>query len=501
MLLRLSIESFRLLKDVELNFSPGLNVITGETGSGKSMTFSAVRFLAGDEEESQEGTAVEMELELEEEEYVIRREIRRGRSRYYLNGMGSTAKVVKDILLRAILLQGQNDRLSFLKSHYQRDIYDTLAGTLPLRKEYQDLYDRYRKIRSRFEELSHRKKEKELRTKLLEEEIREIESIGLSAEEYERIKEYLEELSRKEKICRLAEEGVRCIDDKVLEGLSTLRKICRDIGIKTEDLEEFRERLIQLRSDLLSIIEDWDPHQLDLLNEKVYRVQRLERRYGMSYRQILSYLNDLKEELTVLSSLEEELQSLQEQLENLQEELTKKRERLAQERRRAKERVLYQINSLLADIGLTDRYLDVVLEEDEDPRFLLRGSGSTGVDFARFASGGEISRVALALFLVIPAKETYLLDEIDVGVSGHASLRLARFLKKLSKKMQLVVITHSPAVAAAGDTHFVAVREGDQVTIKEVGERRLEEIARLMGVVSPTTLKGAKELLEKVHAG
>ncbi|RMH09376.1 MAG: DNA recombination protein RecN, partial [Aquificota bacterium] len=195
MVVRLSLENFLFFKGVELYFDRGMNVITGETGTGKSLTLSSFLFLMGQEGNYEEGTSVELELELEGEEYILRREVQRGRSRYYLNGRSSTRATLQQILSSAVLIQGQNDRLRILRSDFQRDIYDRFAGCMSLRKECERLYQEVLELEGRLREWHQKRLEREIRIRVLQEQVREIEDVGLLPEEYEALRERLRELS------------------------------------------------------------------------------------------------------------------------------------------------------------------------------------------------------------------------------------------------------------------------------------------------------------------
>lgn len=195
MLVRLNLENFFLIKGEELYFDKGLNVITGETGTGKSLTLSSLLFLMGEEGDYAEGTCVEAELFSEGESVVLRREIVKGRSRYYLNGRGSNKRVVEEILSSQVLLQGQNDRTKITRLDFQRDVYDRFVKALEIRSRVEKAYEEVGDLRERLKNLREKRIEREIRKRLLEEEIKEIDSIGLSPESYGQVKKRLEEIN------------------------------------------------------------------------------------------------------------------------------------------------------------------------------------------------------------------------------------------------------------------------------------------------------------------
>ena len=507
MLVRLSIDKFLLIEGQELFFDRGLNVITGETGTGKSMTFSALSFLMGEQGDYEEGAAVEAEIVLEDEEFILRREINRGRSRFYLNGLSSTQRVVKEILSRALLFQEQDDRLRILRRDFQRDVFDKSTGAIELRREFEKIYQQLKEVEKELEQLAHLEREKDLRLRILKEELKDIEKVGWSEEEYKRALEVLKKYAESERINRLSLEGVALLDEVLIPGLKNLAKLLEGLGLdqERESLTQIQEEFLELRKRLSNLYESWDLEEIDRLNQKVFEVQSLERRYKKSYKEVLEFAKGLKEEIKRLESIELNLEELQSKREMLRAKLREVGQRLSAERREGKPAFVSMIMDSLKELGLEKGVFDVLFEEREGPfgfedvRFLFSSSGGTPKDLAEVASGGEISRLALSLFLLFPVAQTYLLDEIDVGISGETSLKMAKFLKRQSSKMQIIAITHSPALASAGDKHFKTYREGNKVLIKELGEEeRLQEVARLMGIINNQTLKGAMELMRKV---
>ena len=336
MLVRLSLENFFFIKGEELYFDRGLNVITGETGTGKSLTVSSLLFLMGREGDYPEGTCVEAELDLGEEQVILRREIVKGRSRYYLNGRGSTKRVVEEVLSSNLLLQGQNDRTKILRMDFQREVYDRFAGCLELRKVVESVYEKVLELEERLKNVNQRRIEREVRKRLISEEIRQIEEAGLTPEEYELVKKRLEEINLAEKINNLVFQGLSNIE-RSLEGLNELKKALRELfnmGVlqdKTTSLQLLEDYLIDLERELRSRAISYSQEELDQLNERVYKVQRLERTYRRDYRDIYEYMLKLREELQKLQEeedtelLERELNLKREDLFRLFEELSNKR--------------------------------------------------------------------------------------------------------------------------------------------------------------------------------
>ena len=275
MLVRLNLENFFLIKGEELYFDKGLNVITGETGTGKSLTLSSLLFLMGEEGDYAEGTCVEAELFSEGESVVLRREIVKGRSRYYLNGRGSNKRVVEEILSSQVLLQGQNDRTKITRLDFQRDVYDRFVKALEIRSRVEKAYEEVGDLRERLKNLREKRIEREIRKRLLEEEIKEIDSIGLSPESYGQVKKRLEEINLAEKINRLVlsalsgleagSEGLKVVSKALKELLSF-----KDVKDQLDSLEPIRETLFEIERSLKGMLVSYSQEELDSLNEKVF---------------------------------------------------------------------------------------------------------------------------------------------------------------------------------------------------------------------------------------
>ncbi|WPM31841.1 AAA family ATPase [Hydrogenobacter sp. T-2] len=513
MLVRLSLENFFFIKGEELYFDRGLTVITGETGTGKSLTVSSLLFLMGREGEYPEGTCVEAELDLGEEQVVLRREIVKGRSKYYLNGRGSTRRVVEEVLSSNILLQGQNDRTKILRVDFQREVYDRFVGCVELRRAVEGAYEEVLELEEKLKSINQRKIEREVRKRLISEEIKQIEEVGLKPEEYEFVKKRIEEINLAERVNNIVFQGLSNLE-RSMEGLRELKRALREllnIGVlqdKTQSFQLLEDYLVDLERELKSKVISYSQEELDQLNEKVYKVQRLERKYRKDYRDIYGYMLMLREELDKLQE-EENTELLERGLNLKRDELYRLYEELSKKRLLAREEFEKKVMEYLKSMGLEGASFRVSFERKEgrygreQVRFLFSSYGKEERDISEVASGGEISRLSLALFMLSPPAQTYVLDEVDTGISGITSIKLAKLLKELSKKTQLIVITHSPAIASASDKHFTTKREamGDIPLIRVVElseEEKIEEIARLMGAVNSKTVEGARELIKEV---
>ncbi|NPA33022.1 MAG: AAA family ATPase, partial [Aquificae bacterium] len=258
------------------------------------------------------------------------------------------------------------------------------------------------------------------------------------------------------------------------------------------------DELYELCSALSSELPSISPEEIDELNEKLYKAQLLEEKYKLPYPLLVEKLKEELKELEEANELKERIHILEERLNDALRAYGELAQALSRERKRSAKELEKKLKGVLSLLGLGDGDFEVVVREEREGRY-----GKDAVDFLfrggelwRVASGGELSRMVLAISLILPQRETYVFDEVDAGLSGEASLRLARLLKELSRNSQVILITHAPALCAAGDRNFMTRKEGARVVVEELSrEEKLAEVARLMGVRSEKTLAGARELV------
>ncbi len=520
MISRLYIEDFLLIKDVSLEFGKGLNVISGETGTGKSMTISAIGFVAGKQGNYPEGTAVELEIVSGQEEIILRREIKGGRSRYFLNGRGTTRSVVQDIISENLTIQGQNDSLKLLKEEFQREVIDSYGKleryVRDVARTYEEFQQTQRVLRDRLKELERLKSQRDY----IEFQIKEVEELSLSPEEVDELKNKAEMFKHTEKLARsianvlnnlyLKEDSALSLIGESLRELLKIRELDASLEEAVDRLFSLKEALEEIEVLLSSKEYQVSQDEIDRVNEKLYRVQRLEDKYKRDFSEVCSYVMSLKDKLESLDAYERGIEEVQAKLEELKRELYSKCERLSRERRRTARLLEENIKEILKELNLEKAELRVNFERTEPTRhgmdkvcFLFSSYGLELKPLDEVASGGELSRLFLALALLQSTSGAYIFDEIDIGISGEASIKLAKLLKRVGERMQVIVITHSSSICAAGDKNFLTRKEfiGDipLVRVEELSyEEKLKEVARLMGTPTETTIRGAKELIELV---
>ena len=518
MLGRLYIEKFLFIRDVEIEFSEGLNVITGETGTGKSMTLSAIEFVMGKQGDYEDGTAVEIEIVNGDETTILRREVKKGRSRYYLNGRGSSKEVVKEILENEVSLQGQNEFINLLKEEFQLKLLDKFSNLEGKLKELEEKFQRWKEKESELKDFERRIKELIEKKDYIEFRIKEIEEIGIKKEEYEELLKKEEALRNAEKIKKALTEVYLLLyegESSVYENLGNSIKAISKIENYSEDYRNSLEKLLRIKEEIYEIYNELkekdielSEEEIDKLNEKIFKIQRVEEKYKKSFPEVIDEVNALKEELSKLEDIDLYKENLKEEVKSLKEEYLKLANEISEIRKRKAKELERKVKELLNELNLERAELKVSIEKGDytkwgydKVKFLFSSYGKDFKELGSSASGGELSRLFLALSLILPASKTYIFDEVDTGISGETSLKLARFLKELSKSMQIIVITHSAPLCAAGEKNFKTekryLKDIPYIVVKELSEsEKLEEVARLMGIKTDETLKGASELIK-----
>ncbi len=522
MLRRLWIENFLLIKDLELEFEEGLNVISGETGTGKSMTLSAVEFVMGKQGDYPEGTAVELEIEKDRSAVILRREIKGGRSRYYLDGRGTSSKVVREILENTISLQGQNEFLKILKPDFQREALDRFGGHSEALLKVSRLFDEYSHIKRELNHLTSLREETVQKRDYWEFKVREIEEVGLSPSEVEELKEKAQTLKNLEKLKKLFVEVLYSLYDDESSAYANLgnaikllwkaKELGSPVDAEIDLLTEMKDKLYEAVEAVRDKDLELSPEEIDRINETLFKVQRLEKKYGKSYAELVEEMEELKKKLAEALTFEDTIEQLKENLKKKEEELLKECAVRSDLRKESARKLEMKIGEILSELNMKEAKLKVLLKRGDitqhgfdEVRFLFSSYGKDLKPLEEVASGGELTRLFLALSLINPPVGTYIFDEIDVGVSGETSVKLAKLLKKVSKNMQVIVITHSAPICAAGDVNFLTTKEflGDipYIRVKKLSEEeKLTEVARLMGTATENTIRGAKELVDLVRS-
>jgi DNA repair protein RecN (Recombination protein N) len=545
----LSIKNYALIEDVRVELKPGLTIITGETGAGKSILLGALSLLLGNRADlgvirdksrkciiegqfSIAGYKLQELFAQNDLDYdkvtIIRREILPGgKSRSFVNDTPVNLNQLKPLGERLVDIHSQHDTLVLSSEAFQLEVIDAVAGHNALLDEYSGAYKLHGELTSRLRELKSSRdqanKESDYQTFLLNE-LREAQLEGIDLAE---IEEEYQTLSNVEEIQESLAEAIARFDNEqvgIIEQLKVVRAALLRVKDIRQEYSEFWQRLdssiIELE-DLLDGLNDAagmleaDPSRLALIDEKLQSIYRLERKHAVSgIEQLLEIQQDLEDQLKQQLDLGDQITAVEAQLKTTTDNAYRLAARLHNGRLKVIPVLKEKIEALLANLGLENARFSFELIEGETLR--VRGTDTLNLLFSankgssqgpinKVASGGELSRIMLAVKSVLAEyKElpVIVFDEIDTGVSGEIANMMAAIMSQMSRDMQLISITHLPQVAAKGHHHFKVYKEEvdsrTQTRIKELDpQERLVEIAGMIGGarITETTLANARELL------
>ncbi len=559
MLQELHIKDLAIIDDLNLSFQKGFTVFTGETGAGKSIIVDAIELVLGDRasadlirngsDEARVETLFDisgmdrMEDVLSDagigakDVLLIRRIIHRsGRNRIFINGSLSTLMTLSEIGRYLIDICGQSEHQSLTRTEEHIDILDAFGGLESLREEMSSSYRRLLKIRKEFEEFKGSAELSAQERELMEFQLKEIESVDPKVGEDEELEGELEVLKNAENIRHTLFEGEGTLyseEGSVVERISGLVKGLDELGGVDSELGELARRLESAYYELEDVAAtlrqkadtiEADPERLRDVTERLDAINTLKRKYGGSIEEVLKRRDFIKQTLSSTVNLELELERLRTELARAEEEAQIVADSLGEARKKAARELEGAIEGELEELGMKGVSFNVELKRDKtaDGKYRLTEKGAEHVVFListnpgekvkplhRIASGGELSRIMLAIKSLISLGRvpTLIFDEIDTGIGSTMAQVVARRLKKVSKTHQVLCITHMPQIAAYADSHLlvskVSTSDGRTVTrVKRLeGEERIKHIATMLGGTTPTetTLKHARELLD--HAG
>ena len=550
MLIELRIQNFAVIRDLSVEVGSGLNVLTGETGAGKSIIVGALSLLLGERASSEsvrtgaDRAVVEAVYDLtsepqlrarleelgltgDEEFLVLRREVHsEGRNRAWVNESPATAGTVGELGRVLVDLHGQHEHQTLLRTADQRSILDAFAGAEDLSSKVEDLYGRLARLRSELEDRHARREELAAREDFLRFQLQEIEEARPEPGEDREVEEELARLDHAEELARETEAVHQLLysrDGAVSETLARARDILRrlvgfdgelaPLGDRAEELYHQVVELGRSAGDYASRVEV-SPSRTEELRGRSDLLFRLKRKYGPTLDEVLAARDRLRGQMAELEGAGFESEALERRVREAESELRDTAAELTERRSEAGVRLAEEVEGLLPELGLPGARFAVRIEELESPeaggaeRIRFVTSLNPGFELrplARIASGGEMSRVMLALKSILARQDrvpTLVFDEIDAGIGGEVAVAVARKLRDVANHHQVFVITHLPQLASQGD-HHLRVEKGEQdgvalTTVRRlVGEERIREIARMLGgdPDSATSRDHARELL------
>ncbi len=526
MLEELNIKNFVIIENLSISFQRGLNILTGETGAGKSILIDALSGVLGDkmttdmirtgcEKAVLEGifdisglTNVKKILDnsgidYDDDRLILRRELySSGRGRCFANSVNIPISKLKEISEYLVDIHGQNEHQNIIKTSKQRELLDSFAGTQKDVTEIRSIHEKLQNIKDKIDSFNIDEREKARRIEFNTFAINEIESANLTVGEEELLKHESMILSNAEKlfneinnsaILMSGDGGVLQKLKKIEQSISTVSEYDTEIS---NILETVREALYSLEDasvflrDYESSI-DYSPERINEVESRLSLISMLKKKYGGTIEEILNYAEKARKEIEAVSSSDEEYEKLNNEYNRLLRNVKEKALSLSARRNISAKKLEELVMKELADLGMSGTIFRVLIEKEMSPDGIIESENKTyilyphGLDRIKFmlsanvgedlrqlkkaASGGEMSRIMLALKNVILSADivnTLIFDEVDAGISGHTADVVGKKLKTLAKDRQVIVITHLPQIAAMGDANYLIKKEteGNRVT-------------------------------------
>jgi DNA repair protein RecN (Recombination protein N) len=550
MLKKLHIQNYAIIEEIEIDFSARLNIITGETGAGKSILMGALSLILGDRADSSallnrdkkcfvEGVfSIDGKKEIKtffkdndldaEEELVIRREIAaNGKSRAFVNDTPVNLEQLRQLSSLLVDLHRQFDTLELGESGFQRQVLDALAGHADLLQQYQGIYYSLQQTKQAYDLLQQQKnqftKEYDYHKFLFDE----LEEAAFKENELEEAEATLKLLNNSEgiktalsKVAFVLHEG----EQPVVQQLKSLVNQLQAYNDHHPAMPGLLQRLLSTQIELQDIageIEDvndqvnFDPQKIEQLNDRISIGYKLLKKHGVKTTpELLAVKQSLEEKLQAVLNIDEAMQSKEKALQQLDKEAGDLAAKLSANRNKQVKPLQEKVNQLLAQVGMPNARLQVEVQ----PAASLHAFGKDNVEFLfdanksnrfepirKVASGGELSRLMLCIKSLVAKSldmPTLIFDEIDTGISGEAAKQVGIIMKDLAKKRQVISITHQPQIAGKADAHFFVYKEikGNAIktNIKALPmEERIIAIAKMLSGEKPTAaaLENAREMV------
>ncbi len=548
MLLSLTIKNYALIRELEIRPSAHLNVVTGETGAGKSIMLGAIGLLLGNRADAKalwdekqkclvEGTfdisAYRLESIFEtadldyENQTVIRREISPGgKSRAFINDTPVTLEVMRKIGDRLMNIHSQHETLELGNKNFQLGLIDSYSANLKQRNEYQLAWKEFSKSKSEYETLLNESVELKQESDFIKFQLEELLKATLQEGEQEKLEGELKVMEHTEEIKTLLTRILILLDQSEFSARSafvTIRNQLHSISTYKKEYTKLYERFESLRielDDLTNEIEregeqvEFDPKHSEETKDRLSTIyQLLKKHRSLDVAQLLALQESLQQKFDKVINLDELLQTSKNTLEKSEDVLGTKALELSKSRQKVFAAICKQLTQLLKDLGIPDAVLKV---EHSISSPSSSGSDSIEILFSankgiaprplvQVASGGEFSRLMFSIKYVMAEKAslpTLILDEIDTGVSGEIAIQLGKMMKEMATRHQLIAISHLPQIAAKGDAHYFVYKDNKAAKtvslIKQLAaEERVDEIAKMIAGANPSSLalENAREML------
>ncbi|MDD6383316.1 MAG: DNA repair protein RecN [Selenomonadaceae bacterium] len=559
MLKTLTVWNFALLEHVQVEFGPGLNILTGETGAGKSILIDSLGAVLGQRVSADnirsgcDWLRVEAVFSLDEESLglhefltqqaiddsenmliVTRQVTRNGRSNVLVNGCHVTLATLKRIGTFLVDIHGQNENLALLKEESQLHLLDTYDPDLSeALAAYECAYRAWTEQRKRYDEKRQASREYAQRLDMLHWQDKEITDAGLKEGEDEELEAEIRKLSHAEKIVGFVEESYNLLDGgssrglSVLAALSQVKKDLGDMSRFDQSLENAQkiveEAFVSLQEAAYELRDygenmEFSPERLDTLQQRMDLIYRLCKKYGATVADVLAHQQKVQQELLDIENYDDDIAALEKKIASLEAELARKAQRLTKLRQAAADDLSAAIRTQLLELGMPQArfYIAVTPADqygshgrDEVAMYFSANAGETEKPLQKVASGGELSRIALAIKTVASSRDSsvpsMVFDEIDTGIGGRTAQMVAERIALVAQYKQVLCITHLPQIACMADEHLYiskGIEDNHAVTqVRPLSEReQISEIARMASGADMTTasIDNAREMV--LHA-
>ena len=552
MLQELSIKDFAIIDEIQISFQPKMTVLTGETGAGKSIIIDALGLLAGGRGSTEfirkgEKKAViqglftlpreantynileEYGIDSEDGQIILQRDLYRGgRNICRINGMMVNLATLRKVGETLIDIHGQNEHQELMKPENHIDLLDEYdKKTSQLRNQYQVVYQNYRKLK-----LSMKKKEADekawaQRLDMLNFQVKEIEEAGLKINEEDELVEEKNKLDNFQAIYDALELSYQILSGEKIDVVGNLGNAMNelsDVSDLSENLQEINTKI----SDAFYSLEDaardisdeldsmeWNGERLNEIEERLELIHQLKRKYGDTIEDILHYHSRIEKELREMENAEQNSEKQERQLSEALEKVKELAIKLSKQRKKSAKKLEKMIHEQLSALYMDKAVFEVKFLNnsklyskgiDKVEFYIQTNPGEEMGPLAKIASGGELSRIMLALKTIFSQKmgvTSIIFDEVDTGVSGRVAQAIAEKISQISNNSQVLCITHLPQVAAIADNHYYiskSVNDGrTETSLKELDEKqKIREIARMLSgsEITELTLKHAEELIK-----
>ena len=535
MIQHLLIQNFAIIENTEIEFEDGLNIITGETGSGKSIVIEAVSLALGARADSsfvrsgKDKAVIQLAASLDGQDYVITREISAtGKNLCRLNGQLVTLGEISALASRIADIHGQYDNQNLRDPRQHLALVDQYrdAEISPLRAEFDAAYAAYKESRGQLDTLLKSEKESRKQADFYRFELAEIQRVDPAPEEDEELTEQIAILQNSEKIFSAVESAYGPLDENefnvlslmgnIRSSLESIRNFSREFAETADIFNDAYYGLQDVAARLAGIREQisFRPEELDKLISRLDQIDELKKKYGGSIGDVLAYRDRIQQELSQLENFDELRGTLEQETKQRLRALRTSAAALTGARQASAEALGQAIESELHDLNFDSARFEIRISAapaisaeggDEAEILISTNRGEPLKPLIRVASGGEISRIMLAIKNITGTYDkipTMIFDEIDAGISGITASIVGRKLREISSSHQIICITHLPQIAACGDANYRICKETDaNSTYTHVDrldeEAAVDEIARLLGgeIITETTRRSARELI------